>query len=107
MDRKNMLEFMLNTRLEEVAILTEYDLIELNTYMKDSEIFEETQIFINSLPLPIELRNKLSDMLFEVESSGSETLGYYNIKYYKAGFSDAVNLIFDAKENKPSQALCL
>ncbi len=39
-------------------------------------------------------------MIFKLEGSISDEFEYFNIKYYKQGFSDAVNLIFDAKEYK-------
>ena len=39
-------------------------------------------------------------MLFDFEGNISEQFAYFNEKYYKYGFSDAVNIIFDSLEYK-------
>ena len=100
MDRKNMLDFMLDCRLEEVAKLSDYDLEFMNQKIDEDESFDEVMEYIENLILPIEIKNKLSDMVLHLEEGISDQFAYFNLKYYKAGFSDAVNLIFDAREFK-------
>lgn len=105
MDRKNMLDFMLDSRLEEVAKLSDYDLEFMSQKIDENKSVEEVMKYIENLVLPLEIKNKLSDMVLNLEEGISEEFAYFNLKYYKYGFSDAVNLIFDAKEYKKNEEL--
>ena len=100
MDRKNMLDFMIDSRMEDVARLSDYDLEFMNQKIDENKSLEDVMDYIETLELPIEIKNKLSDMVLSIEEGISEQFAYFNVKYYKYGFSDAVNLIFDAKEYK-------
>ena len=100
MNRKNMLDFILDARLEDVGKLSDYDLKFFTQKIDESKTFESVMQYAENLILPIGTKNKLSDMIFKLEGSISDEFEYFNIKYYKQGFSDAVNLIFDAKEYK-------
>lgn len=98
MDRKNMLDFVLDSRMEDVAKLSEYDLEFMKQKIDEDHSFDNIMNYVESLNLSAEIKNALSDMLFDFEGNISEQFAYFNEKYYKYGFSDAVNIIFDALE---------
>lgn len=100
MDRKTMLDFWIDARMEEICLLSEYDLNYLTQKMDESKPFARIMDYIENLKIPSKTKKELSDMVFEMEGSISSEFEYFNIKYYKHGFSDAVNLIYDAKEYK-------
>ncbi len=100
MKREDLLNFLLDSRLDHVAKLSDYDLSELNNHMDLNSAFTKLEDYVEEINIPIEQKNKLSNMIFDFESSIASEFLTFNIKYYKSGFSDAVNLIFDAKEFK-------
>ena len=100
MDRKTMLDLVLDTRLENVEEMSQYDLQILSRKMDESKPFEKVMNYIEDLNIPNEIKLELSNMIFDLEGSISTEFEYFNSKYYKLGFADAVNIIFDAKEYK-------
>lgn len=100
MDRKNMLDLILDTRLENVDEMSKYDLKILTQKMDESRPFSVLMDYIENLEIPDDIRVELSNKIFEWEGNISTEFEYFTNKYYKLGFSDAVNIIFDAKEYK-------
>ena len=100
MDRKTMLDFMIDSRMDTIARLSDYDLEFMKQKIDENKSFDEVMKYIENLKLPIKIKNELSNMVYNLESSISDQFAYFNVKYYKYGFSDAVNIIFDAKELK-------
>ena len=72
----------------------------LNENKIETNTYKEAQNIVGNLPIPLEDRRHLSELIFDIDSVNSDEFGNFNVKYYRAGFCDAVNLIFDAKEFK-------
>ena len=100
MDRKTMLDLVLDARLENVEEMSKYDLQILSRKMDESKPFERIMNYIDNLDIPTDICVELSNMIFDLEGSISTEFEHFNSKYYKLGFADAVNIIFDAKEYK-------
>ena len=100
MDRKTMLDLVLDTRLENVEEISHYDLQILSRKMDKGKPFKKVMNYIEYLNISDEIRVELSNMIFDLEGSISTDFEYFNTKYYKLGFSDVINIIFDAKEYK-------
>lgn len=100
MDRYTMLDVIFESRINEIALVNDE---EHSKMMKDvhKEIdFKSYDNFVNSLPLQESDKEKLIDMVNDMEFVTNYAFGVINEKYYKAGFSDAVNIIFDSLEQK-------
>ena len=55
MNRKNMLDFILDARLEDVGKLSDYDLKFLTQKIDESKTFESVMQYVENLILPIGL----------------------------------------------------
>ena len=86
-DTKSLLAKLFEARVNEVAVLTreEKEMVELG------KTFHETKdVFPNASQEEIQ---KIDQFVDEAVENISFEMGFYNEKYYKNGFSDAIKLI--------------
>ena len=100
MDRKNMLDVIFESRIDEMALVNEEEYHKMLKDVKSEINYDSYTKFVRSLPLSEADKDKLIDMADEIESVTNYAFGVVNEKYYKAGLSDAVNFIFDCFEQK-------
>ena len=98
MDRKNMLDVVLEARIDEISAIGKAQFEKMHKETKNKLNMKSVEKFIENLPLQKSDSDKLIDMLYELEFISTSEFGYVTEKYYKAGFSDAVNIIFNAFE---------
>lgn len=96
-NKKGVLEDLFESREEELCALTERDKqkIERLTRNNDSydKLFEAIEDLSNNSEKLEEVRNSLDSYIDKINIIGA----YENQKFYKIGFSDAINLILECK----------
>ncbi len=100
MDRKTMLDVIFDSRIDEIALVNEEEYCKMKKDIKEKIDYHSFKKFVCSLSLSKADKDRLIAMAEEFESVTNYAFGVINEKYYKAGFSDAVNLIFDSLEQK-------
>lgn len=98
MDKQNMLDFLFDMRVNDVATTNE----EENKLMKISnEHFDKLLDFLKE-NLSDEKYHFVENLFDDVYGNLMLEIGATNEKYYKSGFSDAIELIIDSLSyNKP------
>ena len=94
---KGILDDLFESREENLCALTEMDKQKIERLTRDNDsydmLFEAIEDLSNNSEKLEEIRNSLDSYIDKINIIGA----YENQKFYKIGFSDAINLILECK----------
>lgn len=99
-NEESILNELYSSREEFICVITNYDKNKIKELIKDNDTYEillsRIEELSNNEKIKSEIKNSLESYIDGIHSISS----YENEKFYKIGFADAVNLMFECANTK-------
>lgn len=99
-NEQSILNELFSSREEFICAITDYDKNKIKELIKDNDTYEILLSRIEKLSNDEKTKNEIKDSLESYMDRVHSISSYENEKFYKIGFADAVNLMFECANTK-------